>query len=332
MVPQNSAGNHFRAEWDLRASEERASQEDGQILVLCHMDTVWPVGEIARRPFRIEAGRAYGPGVFDMKGGIVLGYYAVKIIRELALPTKLRTVFLFTSDEEVQSHTSREMIEYEAKRSKYVLCLEPSSSPSGSVKTSRKGVATFTMEIVGKATHAGIEPEKGVSAVQELANQILKLHSLTDYEKGTTVNVGVVSGGSRPNVVAASARAMIDLRFSTVEEGERMARIIRGLASSLPGASVSVSGGIDRPTMVRSPQIVALYSRARDIAAGLGFRLDETSSGGASDGNFTAALGIPTLDGLGPVGDGAHTTSEYVVLDSFPPRTALVAELLRVLR
>ncbi len=324
-----SVGNHLRAEWDLRTPRDR-EPDSGQILLLCHTDTVWPVGEVSRRPFRVEGDRCFGPGALDMKGGIVLSYFAVKALIDLGLPSRLRIVCLLTSDEEVQSHASRPLIESEAKRSKYVLCLEP-ASPFGDVKTFRKGVATFAMEITGKAAHAGVDPEKGVSAIHELARQILELHRLNDPATGTTVTVGVVSGGTRPNIVPAAARAMIDVRFSTTEEGERLTRLIQSLAPTLPGTSITISGGIDRPVMERTPEVVALYHRAREIAARLGFELGEGGTGGVSDANFTADLGIPTLDGLGPTGEGAHALTERADMNSFPQRAALLAELLRSL-
>jgi len=331
VLPQSSAGNHLKAEWDLRAPADRPpNREDGQVLVLCHLDTVWPVGELTRRPFQIEKGKAYGPGSYDMKGGIVMGYYAVKALRELGLSTKLRTVFIFNSDEETQSHSSRDIIEAQSKKSKYVLALEP-KFPSGAVKTARKSVATLTMEVTGKASHAGAAPEKGVNAIHELAHQILKLHSLTDLKKGTTVTVGIVTGGSRPNIVPPSAKAIIDVRVSRPEEGKRIKQALRAIKPITPGTSVKISGGEERPLWVRTPQTAALFERTRAIASQLGLTLTETSSGGVSDANFAGALGISTLDGLGPNGDGAHALDEYVELNTFVPETALIAELLRVL-
>ena len=331
-LPQSSAGNHVRAEWDLRAPADRPpNRKDGQILLLAHIDTVWPMGQIASNPFRIEEGKAHGPAVLDMKGGIALGYYAIKTLRDLGLGTKLRIVFLLNSDEETQSRSSRDIIEAEARKSNYVFCLEPGGGDKGSIKTFRKGVGTFTLDITGKASHAGNDPEQGISAIQELANQVTKLHSLTDFAKGTTVNVGVVSGGSRPNVIAANATAQVDLRVSSQEEGERVTRAIHALKPTVPGASVKVTGGVDRPVMVRTSQIVALFERARSIASQLGLELDEASVGGGSDANFAAALGIPTIDGLGAAGEGPHALSEYVVLESLPARAALIAELLQIL-
>ena len=331
VFPQSSTGDHLRAEVDLRLPEDTPpNREDGQILVLCHLDTVWSVGELARRPFRIENGKAYGPGAFDMKGGIVMGYYALKTLRELGLGMKLRTVFIFNSDEETQSHTSRDIIEVESKKSKYVLALEP-KSPTGSVKTSRKSVATLTMEITGKAAHAGAEPEKGVSAIHELAHQILNLHNLTDLDKGTTVTVGIVSGGSRPNIVPPSAKAIIDVRVSSPEEDKRIKQALNAIKPVTPGTSVKLSGGEERPLWSRTPQTAALFERTKAIADRMGMAMTETSSGGVSDANFAGALGIPTLDGLGADGDGAHALHEYAELSTFVPGAALIGELLRVL-
>jgi len=327
ILPNSAGGNHLRAEWDLTPG----GKGEGQVLLLSHTDTVWPLGEVEKRCFRIEGGKAYGPGVFDMKGGITAGYYALKCLVDLGLATKLRVVWLFNSDEEIQSPTSRELIEAEARRSSYVLCLEPPDPPQNSVTTFRKGVGTFTLEVTGRAAHAGAAPEQGISAIHELANQVLQLHSLTELDKGITVNVGVVSGGSRPNVIAPSATAVVDLRFCTPEDGERLAAVIADRKPTLAGATVSVSGGINRPALVRGPGVVALFEKARAIAKDLGFELTEVSSGGASDANFTAALLIPTLDGLGPTGNGAHAVSEYLDLESLPQRVALLAELLRSL-
>jgi len=331
ILPQSLSGNHLRAEWDLRTPEDRPSnREDGQVLVLGHLDTVWPVGEITRRPFRIEKGKAYGPGAYDMKGGIVMGYYAVKALRELNLDTNLRTVFILNSDEETQSHSSRDIIEAESKKSKYVLDLEPKHS-SGTVTTSRKSVATLTLEVTGKASHAGADPEKGVSAIHELAQQILKLHGLTDLERGTTVTVGIVTGGSRPNIVPPSAKAIIDVRVSNTDEGNRIEQALRNIKPITPGTSVKMSGSEERPLWVRTPQTAALFDRTKAIADQLGLTLAETSSGGVSDANFAGALGIPTLDGLGADGDGAHALDEHVELSTFVTGTALIAELLRAL-
>ncbi len=329
VVRQKSAGDHIRAEFDLR-EDKTAGREDGQVLVLCHLDTVWPVGEYARRPFRVEKGRAYGPGAYDMKAGIVMGIYAMKALKELSLTTNLRTVFILNSDEETQSHTSRELIEAECKKSKHVLGLEP-KFPSGTVVTSRKTVATMTLEVTGKAAHAGAAPEKGVSAIREMVLQVIRLHRLSDPRKGTTVTVGIITGGSRPNIIPASAKAVIDVRVSSPEEDIRIKKALRNIEPITPGTSVKISGSEERPLWVRTSQSAALFERTKTIAAGLGLKLVEAGSGGVSDANFAGALGVPTLDGLGADGDGAHAENEHVDLSTLVPGTALIAELLRVL-
>jgi len=326
IFPQERRGDHLRATWSTNGRS--AKEGAGQILILGHTDTVWPLGEVAKRPFRIERGRAYGPGIFDMKGGILMLLYALKAIKELDLPLQRKVAVILNSDEEVGSRTSRSLIEEEARQSEMVFVLEPPLSPNGAVKTSRKGVGGFQVKIRGRAAHAGVDPSMGASAVQELAHQILKLHGFTDLESGTTVNVGVVSGGIRANVVADSAQASVDLRVSSLEEGERIVKEILALKPILPGVEIEVTGGLNRPPMVRTPQIVALYQEARKVASELGLDLPEGSTGGGSDGNFTAALGVPTLDGLGAMGHGAHATHEHIVIEKLPQRTALLASLL----
>lgn len=331
IIRQKSVGNHLIAEWDLRAAEDKPpNRDDGQVLVLCHMDTVWPLGELAKRPFRVEKNRAYGPGVYDMKGGIAMGYYAVKSLKELGLSTKLRTVFILNSDEETQSHKSREIIEAQSKKSKYVIALEP-RYPSCAVTTSRKSVSTYTLEVTGKASHAGAAPERGVSAIREMVLHVIRLHRLADSRKGTTVTVGIISGGSRPNVVPAKARAEIDIRVSRPDEDERIKKAMQDIKPIMPGTSVKISGGEERPLWARTPQTAALFEKTKAIAERLGLKLTETSSGGVSDANFAGALGISTIDGLGPDGDGAHAENEYAELSTFVSGTALIAELLRVL-
>lgn len=299
---------------------------EGQILVLCHFDTVWPLGEAKKRPFSIENGLGKGPGVYDMKAGTLNGLFALQAIHRLGLPPQHKVVFLLTSDEEVGSHTSRELIEAEARRSSYCLVLE--GSRNGPLTTWRKGVGRFDMEITGVAAHAGVDPEKGVSAIEELARQIQSLHALTDLDRGITVNVGVISGGDRPNVIAQHARAEIDLRVMTQADGETLTQKILSLPPQLPGCQVCVTGGINRWPFEETPAGLALFEKARAIAQELGFEVEKIGSGGGSDGNFTSALGVPTLDGLGALGYGAHALSEYVVLDALPLRAALVAELL----
>jgi glutamate carboxypeptidase len=297
-----------------------------QILILCHFDTVWPMGEAQKRPFSIENGHGKGPGVYDMKAGALNGLFALKAIRALGLQPRHKLVFLLTSDEEIGSPTSRELIEAEARQSSYCLVLE--GSCNGPLTTWRKGVGQFELEISGVAAHAGVDPDKGVSAIEELARQIQLLHGLTDLGRGLTVNVGVVSGGERSNVIAPHARAEIDVRVMTRADGEIVTQKILGLQPQLPGCQVRVSGGINRGPFEETPAGLALFKKAQAIAKELGFEVDRIGSGGGSDGNFTSALGVPTLDGLGALGYGAHALSEYVVLEALPLRAALVAELM----
>ena len=315
-LPQAAFGDHLRISW---------GQGDRQLLLLGHMDTVWPMGEVQRRPFRVSQDKATGPGVFDMKGGLVIALHAVMTLQELGLKPAHRLVLLFNSDEEVGSLTSRSYIEEEARRSEAVLVLEPSRE--NALVTWRKGVGRFELEVQGVASHAGAAHERGVSAVQELAHQIIRLESMTDYGRGTTVNVGVVEGGSKVNVRPASAWAAIDLRVLTAKEGRRMTEAILGLQPVNSETTLIISGGINRPPWEASPASDALFERARRIGATLGLELWPAGTGGGSDGNFTAALGIPTLDGLGVVGEDAHALTEWVDLTSLPRRAALLAEL-----
>jgi len=295
------------------------------------VDTVWPVGTTAERPFRVEGDRAFGPGIFDMKTGAAQTIYALRALLELGQAPAKRIVLLYNTDEEIGSPTSRGLIEEEAKRSDAVLVLEPSVPPQGALKTFRKGVGMYTLKITGKASHAGADPELGVSAVTELAHQIIHLNSLADEEQGTTVNVGVVEGGTRRNVIAASARAGIDVRITSLAEAERIHRDLMAVESVLAGTTLEMTGEINRPPMLRTERTVALFEQARHLAAELGFDLQETSSGGGSDGNFTAALGVPTVDGLGAVGEGGHAEHEHILIDHLVPRTALLARLLETL-
>ena len=318
-VPQGETGDHLLVRWGGRT---------GQALIICHMDTVWPVGTAAARPFRVENGRAHGPGVCDMKGGIAIVLYALRVLSELDQLPRKQVVVLLNSDEELGSPTSRSLIELEAKQSDYVLVMEPDTSPEGTATTSRKGVGRFHLMIRGRASHAGRDHEKGISAVEELARQILELHKLTDYGAGITVNVGVVSGGMRPNVVADEAWADVDLRVKTARQGEEMVDAILSLKPSKAGIQLEITGAMNRPPMERSPHIIGIYEKAKELGARLGLTLDETSTGGGSDGNFTAALGVPTLDGLGVSGDGPHSVDEYAVIESLPQRAALLATLL----
>ncbi len=316
-LPQAAFGDHLRVSW---GAGER------QILLLGHMDTVWPLGETQRRPFQTSGNTATGPGVFDMKGGLVVGLYAVSALRDLGLAPAHRLVFLFNSDEEVGSLTSRPVIEEEARRSEAVLVLEPSREEA--LVTWRKGVGRFELEVQGLASHSGAAHDRGVSAVEELAHQILRLEAMTDYDRGTTVNVGVVEGGSKVNVRPASAWAAIDLRVATTAQGRQMTDAILGLKPVNRQATLVVSGGLNRPPWESSAASQKLFDRAQRVGRRLGLDLWPAGTGGGSDGNFTAALGVPTLDGLGVVGDHAHALTEWADLASLPRRAALLAELL----
>lgn len=300
---------------------------DRYTLVLCHYDTVWPIGTLASIPFAVEDGIAHGPGCLDMKGGFVLLHHALSELRALGRPPRRPVRILITSDEELRSETSRELIEDAARRAAVAFVLE-SPLPGGTLKTARKGSATYRVEIQGKAAHAGVEPEKGVNAIAELAAQIPLIHALADPAKGTSVNVGVVRGGSRSNVVPASAEAEIDVRSSTAAEADRVWRGLQALRPHLAGARVTAVQRTQKPPMERTEAIAALFARAREIARGMDVDLAEGATGGGSDGNLTAAAGVPTLDGLGPEGGGAHATSEHVIVESLPRRSALVAALL----
>lgn len=304
----------------------RYGQGDHPILILGHLDTVWPVGTLAQRPVRIEEGRLFGPGSFDMKGGLTVALYAIKTLRELKLMPRRPLTFFFSPLEEFGGKPYRHILEAEARRSHCVLVLEP-PVPGGAVKTARKGTAKLTLRVRGRAAHAGLAPHQGISAITELAHQILRLTALNDPGRGITVNVGVIHGGLRPNVVADEAEAQIDVRFPTLDQGHEIVAAIHHLTPVLEGAILEVAGDISLPPLERTESVIALYERTRQVAAQLGFDLPEASAGGGSEGCYTAALGIPTLDGLGPDGDGAHAVHEHVLIASLPLRTALLVGL-----
>jgi glutamate carboxypeptidase len=317
IVEAAEGNRHVRAEW--------APHAGAPMLILGHFDTVWPVGTLETMPFITDGAIARGPGTFDMKAGIVQALWAIRALRE-ALSAERHVVVLMTSDEEVGSGTSRAIIEREAGRATVAFVLEPSQN--GALKTARKGVANFHLEAGGRAAHAGLDPYAGISAIDELAHAILALRALADRDAGTTVNVGVVAGGTRSNVIAAHATAEIDVRFSSMREAERIADAIFRLQPVTPGATLTMSGGVNRPPMERTDATAALFTRARAIAADLGFTVDEVAVGGGSDGNFCSAMGIPVLDGLGAVGGGAHAIDEHVSIDAMPQRAALLCGLL----
>jgi glutamate carboxypeptidase len=319
-VPSATAGDHLRASF---------GSGDRQLLLLGHFDTVWPVGQLARMPLKREGGRLYGPGVFDMKAGIGLAALATRALLDRGVPGT-RIVMLWTTDEEIGSLTSRALIEAEATKSDAVLVFEP-SLPGGGLKTSRKGVGQFEMIARGVSAHAGLDPGKGVNAIRELARQIVAIDDLQDPAHGVTVTVGIVSGGTRANVVPAEARATIDARANTRADAERVQRAMRALKPQIPGAQIEVTGGFARPPLERTTDVVKLFELAKSVAAEIGVKLEEGSAGGGSDGNFTAALGIPTLDGFGAIGDGAHAIHEHVEIDALIPRAALIAGVLHSL-
>jgi glutamate carboxypeptidase len=311
-------------------SFDRAEVSDGSILLVGHTDTVHPRGSLAERPWREEGSRIYGPGIFDMKANCALLLEALRACAANSLLPRRKVVLVLTCDEETGSETGRALIEEEARRACSALVLEPPAS-GGRVKTARKGTGIFNMEVRGRAAHAGLEPEKGASAILELARQIERLQVLNNPERGTTVNVGVIRGGTRSNVVAAEAHAEIDVRFSTQEEARHLDAFIKGASPFDERVQISVSGGINRPPLERNAGVVSLYNRARSISALLDFELGEASVGGASDGNFIAALNVPVLDGLGISGDGAHATHEHILADDIATRGALLAALIATL-
>jgi glutamate carboxypeptidase len=312
---QSDVGDHLRFSF---------GDSGRQILILGHFDTVWEIGRLS---YRVDGNKAYGPGIFDMKAGIIQALWAVRGIRELGLSVN-QIVFLLTTDEEVGSTTSRAIIEAEAQKSVAVFVVEPAVAGSNALKTARKGVGHFTVWIKGKAAHAGNNPEGGISAIREMAHQILFLDSLADPSLGTTINIGRAKGGTRSNVIAAEAELQVDVRVTIMNEAHRVASVIERLAPRLKGASIFTEGGIVRPPMERSEAIANLFRLASECGAMLGLTLAEAAVGGGSDGNFTAALGVPTLDGLGAVGEGLHAENEQIAIDQMPVRAALLGELI----
>ena len=295
------------------------------VLVLAHYDTVWPLGTLANWPFTVDGDRATGPGIFDMKSGLVHAVWALRALDAAGLPRPAVRLVL-NGDEEIGSPASRPVIEEAATGTRATLVFE--ASADGAVKTARKGVGLFKVRTTGVEAHAGLDPAKGASAIDELARAVLALHGLSDPAAGTTVNVGVISGGTRQNVIAGAASGEIDVRVSSAAEAARIDASVAALTVHDPRATVTVEGGWNRPVMERSPAIAELYDLARSSAAELGVTLTECSVGGASDGNFVAALGHPVLDGFGAVGDGAHARHEHISVEGMLERTALAAAVL----
>jgi glutamate carboxypeptidase len=290
------------------------------------MDTVWPLGTIERIPLRTEAGRLHGPGAFDMKGGLAQMLFALRALREHDLAFPLAPTVFINSDEEIGSVESRAHIERLAGDAARAFVMEPSFGPSGSLKTARKGAGQFTIRVTGVASHAGLDPEAGASAILELSRQVQRLFELNDLERGTTVNVGRIDGGLRPNVVAPAAKAVADVRVASADEAVRIEAAIRGLEPVSEATSLEIEGGFERPPLTPTPRNRALWRRAQAVARELGIPVREAAVGGASDGNFTS-MHTATLDGLGAVGDGAHADREHVLVDRLPERAALLAML-----
>jgi glutamate carboxypeptidase len=322
IFKQRLRGNHLRVSWS--ADTVRPS---AQLLVLGHYDTVYASGTLAGMPFRVRGGRAYGPGTFDMKAGIVQALYALEALQQAKIPVRKRLVFLWTSDEEIGSASSRQLLESEAKRSDAVFVLEPSLGPRGLLKTSRKAVGEAKLIVHGRASHAGLAPEKGINAIHELAAQISRIEKWNDNRRGVTINTDLIEGGTRTNVIPDRAKANFDLRAWRRADVRAIEKRLHGLKPFTRGAKLEIRGGFDRPPLERK-RSAELFTRAQSIARQMGFSLGETAAGGGSDGNFTGALGIPTLDGLGAVGDGAHAPDEHVLVRTMPQRAALLAALL----
>mgnify|MGYP000848168953 FL=1 len=318
-VPQVQAGDHLLYRW---GGDERP------LLMLCHMDTVFDLGTAAQRPFRVQGERAYGPGVLDMKAGIAMAVTALRALHEAPGGPGLPVQLLINSDEEIGSTSSRALIEELASQARAVLVLEP-TTPSGAIKTSRKGVGDLRIETQGTAAHAGAAHAEGRNAIEELAHHILAAQALTDYSRGTTVNVGVIRGGTRSNVVPDAAEAEVDFRVTQMEEALRLEEWARSRTPQAAGCGVRVRYELNRPPMPRDTLMEVCYAKAFALAVQLGFFLNEEAVGGASDANFVAPLGVPVLDGLGAVGDGAHSDREYILVPSLAERTALLAALIQ---
>jgi glutamate carboxypeptidase len=326
ILSEVERGNHVRAE--LQLSEGRPS---GQILVLGHIDTVYPLGTIAKMPFRVSGGRVWGPGTFDMKGGLVQALFAADALRAIKIYPRRRLVFLWNSDEEIGSGSSRRAIEQEARRSVAVLVLEPAFGAEGKLKTARKGVGTAEIIVTGRSAHAGIDPKSGVNAVHELALQIARLAKLNDPKRGITIQPTVISGGTVSNVIPDHARAAVDIRYSRLADAKSLNRKLHSIKPILPGAHVEVRGGVNRSPLERTAGVRRLFAHAKLLMGEMGLPLDEAATGGGSDGNITAALGVPTLDGLGAIGEGAHSPREHIIIRALAERAALLAALLGTL-
>ncbi len=299
------------------------------ILLLGHLDTVWEIGALAQIPFRVRGGRAFGPGILDMKCGIIIGLWAIRALQALEISPTGPIHFFLNPDEEVSSVAFRKEILAEARRARAVLVLEPAAA-GGALKTSRKGVGEFKITVHGRSAHAGVNPTAGVNAISELTRQLFRIEAMARPRQGLTLNVGRVEGGTRSNVVPERATAWIDVRIPRLRDRAVIEHQVRKLKPFHPQARVEIEGGINRPPMERK-MAVALFRKARALGRAMGMDLTEASTGGGSDGNFTAALGVPTLDGLGAVGDGAHARQEHIIVRELPRRAALLAGLLATL-
>jgi glutamate carboxypeptidase len=324
LVPQLEVGSVLRVTF---ASTPRKKP----VLLLGHLDTVYEQGTLERMPCRVSGGKMYGPGAFDMKGGIVMMLLAIAALKDQHVELPRPISVLLNPDEEIGSPASRKITERLAKKCAAVLVLEPSAGPNGACKTARKGVGDYRLRVTGVSAHAGLDFQKGANAITELAYQLTRIASMTDLKRGTTLNPGIVRGGTRTNVVPDLAEAEFDIRVATRKEGERIDRQIRALKPLDKRCKLEIAGGVNRNPFERTPEVAALYAKARTLAAELGFDLEERAVGGGSDGNFTAGIGIPTLDGLGAVGDGAHALHEHVVLAEIPRRAALLARLIEAI-
>jgi glutamate carboxypeptidase len=321
-IIQKVRGDQLRVIW-----WPQKSRPAGQYLVLGHYDTVYSCGALDKMPFRVAGGKAYGPGIFDMKAGLTQALSALDALQQTKVPLRHRLVFLWTSDEEIGSDASRKLIETDARRSDAVFVLEPSLGPKGLLKTARKGVGEAELIVQGRASHAGLAPEEGVNAIHELSRQLLRVQEWNDLRRGVSVNADIIEGGTRVNVIAEHARAVLDLRALRVSDMARIERKLRALRPILPGAKLEVRGGFNRAPLERKSS-AALFAKAKTLAAQMGLTLGECTAGGGSDGNLTAAVGAPTLDGLGAVGHGAHSADEHILINTMPARAALLAALL----
>jgi glutamate carboxypeptidase len=321
-LPQTHRGDHLRITW-----WPHKEKPTGQLFILGHYDTVYGTGTLRKMPFRIASGKAFGPGTFDMKAGIVQALFALQTLQQTKTPLRKRLVFFLTSDEEIGSKSSRELIETEASRSDAVFVLEPSFGPKGLLKTARKAIGEAEIVVHGRASHAGLAPQEGINAIHELALQIEKIQQWNDPRRGISANVCQIEGGTRLNVIPERARALFDLRALHSADARKIEKKLHKLRPHLRGARLEVRGSFERPPLERKIS-AALFAKASGIAAQMGLKLGECTVGGGSDGNFTAALGVPTLDGLGAVGDGAHSAHEHVLTNSMPVRAALLAALL----